>query len=74
MSALNKYAAKDYLSAPGTPSRSLLRRTPTAHYVRALELKPEISWAKRPAFLEDFIVEHSLPGLEITSIEMAGSF
>jgi hypothetical protein len=37
------------------------------------EIKPAGRWA-RLTFDEDFTLEHSLPGLHTTSIEISGSF
>jgi hypothetical protein len=38
------------------------------------EIKPDGPWASRLTFVEDFTLEHSLPGLHTTSIEISGSF
>lgn len=38
------------------------------------EIKLDGSWASRLTFVEDFTLEHSFPGLQITSIETLRSF
>jgi hypothetical protein len=38
------------------------------------EVKPDGPWASKVTFVEDFTREHSLPGLQITSIEISGCF
>ena len=38
------------------------------------EIKPYGPWASRLTFVEDFTLEHSLPGLHTTSIEIPGIF
>jgi hypothetical protein len=64
----------DHLSVATDDSRSLRRSTALADHADPLEGKPEGSRTKRSTFLEDFTVEHSLSGLQITSIQLAGSF
>lgn len=74
MSVLKQCDTNDHLSVARNKSHSLHRRTARTDHADPLEIKPERPWANRSIFLEDFIVEHSLPGYQITSIEMSGSF
>jgi hypothetical protein len=38
------------------------------------KIKPDKPWKGRMTFVEDFIVEHSVPGTPVTSIEISGHF
>jgi hypothetical protein len=38
------------------------------------EINSFASTASRPIFAEDFTLEHSLPGLRISSVEISSSF
>jgi len=44
------------------------------HRANSSEIKPNGSWASGLTFVEDFTMEHSLPGLHAASIEISGSF
>jgi len=44
------------------------------HRANSSEIKPDESWASGLTFVEDFTLEHSLPALHATSIEISGSF
>ncbi|MGA2569158.1 MAG: hypothetical protein ABSF23_01440 [Terracidiphilus sp.] len=62
-----------YLQA-SNKSRSSFRRAARADEADPLKIMPERPRTSRLTFAEDFILEHSLPGLQINSFEMAGSF
>jgi hypothetical protein len=74
MSILKQCDAKDRLSVARNKNRRLHRRTVRHDHAEPSEIKPNKPWMNRSIFLEDFVVEHSLHGLQVTSIEMAGSF
>jgi hypothetical protein len=69
-----KMRRKGHLSVGSNKSGSLHRRAARADKANPLEITPERPRASRLTFVEDFTLEHSLPGLQITSIAMAGSF
>jgi len=73
MNVLRQCGAKDHLPVAGN-SRQLHRRIARPDNPDTLEIEPETLRTNRSVFLEDFIVEHSLAGLQIAPIEMAGSF
>lgn len=80
MSVLKPSGAKPRLSLARIENRGLYRRTVRHDHAEPSEIKPNQPWTtNKPRmnssiFLEDFIGEHSLQGLPITSIEMPGSF
>ena len=45
-----------------------------AHGACSSEIRPDGPWTDRLTFLEDFTREHSLSRLQLTSIEISGSF
>ncbi len=55
-------------------SRTSFRPVGQAHQARFSENKPDMPWVGSLTFVEDFTGEHSLPGLQIASIEISGSF
>lgn len=55
-------------------SRTSFRPAGQAHRASLSENKPDIPWVGKMTFVEDFTGEHSLPGLQLTSIEISGSF
>jgi hypothetical protein len=74
MSVLKQCDAQDHLSVVRDKSRNLHGQIARPDHADPLEIKPGKPRTNRSIFLEDFIVEHSLHGLQITSIEIAGSF
>ena len=52
---------------PFAPSKQADRASPSV-------IKPARPWAGSLTFFEDFTLEHSLPGLRITSIAILGGF
>jgi len=74
MSILKKCDAKNHLSAIRNRSRHSLRPPGQADRAKPSEIKPDGLRASRLTFVEDFIREHSLPGVHISSIEISGSF
>jgi len=74
MSVLRQCDAKYHLLVARDKSRHSHRRITRPDDANPLEIKPDEHRTNRSVFLEDFIVEHSLPDLQITPIEMAGSF
>lgn len=66
MSVLRQCNAEETLSVVHKKSRRSHRRTARPDYAAPLEIKPEEPRTDRSVFLEDLIVEHSLPGLQIT--------
>jgi hypothetical protein len=73
MSVPKQCDAKDHLSVARNKSRSLHRRA-LADKASPFKIASERPPAEKSNFAEDFIMEHSLPGLQITSNEMVGSF
>jgi hypothetical protein len=74
MSLPKKSDAKDHLIASCNKSRCSFRRAARADKTDPLEITPERPRASGPAFVDDFMLEHSLPGPQITWIGIAGSF
>jgi len=66
MSVLRECDARDHLPVARNKIPHLRRRTTRPDDANPLEIKPEEPRTSRSVFLEDFIVEHSLPGLQIT--------
>jgi len=73
MSVLIQCDAKDYLSVNRNKRRSLHRQG-LADKANPPEIASERPRAVRSTFLEDFTMEHSLHGLQIASVAMAGTF
>jgi hypothetical protein len=69
---LRKSVLKKRLSAIRNKSRPSFRPVSEADGANHLETKSDRKWAGRLSFFEDFTLEHSLHGLQITSIEIAG--
>ena len=57
-----------------TRSRHSLKPVGQADRAKPSEIKPDGPRASRLTFVEDFTLEHSLPGVHITSIEISGIF
>jgi hypothetical protein len=74
MSLLKKCDANNLLPARRNKSQRSFGPVRHADGANSSEIKPNGPWASRLTFVEDFTVEHSLPGLQITSIEISGSF
>jgi hypothetical protein len=74
MSLLKKCDAKNRLSASRNQSRHSFRPVGQADRASPSEIKLDRPWAGGLPFVEDYTREHSLPGLQITSIEISGSF
>jgi hypothetical protein len=74
MSLLKKCDANKRLPASGNKSQHSFRQVRDADSANPSEIKPDGPWASRLTFAEDFTLEHSHPGLHITSIEISGSF
>jgi hypothetical protein len=74
MSPLKKCDTNDHPSASRNKSRHSFRPAAQADVANPSEIKPDRQRAISLTFVEDFILEHSLPGLHITSIEFAGCF
>jgi hypothetical protein len=55
-------------------SRKSFRAAGQAHRASFQEKKAGGSWMGKQSFVEDFIGEHSLPGLHVPLIGIAGSF
>lgn len=73
MSVLTQCDAMDHLSVACNTSRSLHRQA-LADKDNPFEIGSERPRAENSTFAEDFMLEHSLRGRQITSNEMAGSF
>ena len=74
MSLLKKCDVKNRLSASPNESRHSFRPVRQADRANSSEIKPDRPWASRVTFVEDFSLEHSLPGLHMSLIEISGSF
>ena len=74
MSLLKKCDVKDRLSASRNKKRHSFRPAEQALKVNSSETKPDGPRAGRLTFVEDFTLEHSLHGMYLASIEIAGIF
>ena len=74
MSLLKKSDTDNRQSAQRNKSQPSLGPMGQARGADSSEIKSDGLWADRLIFVEDFTREHSLPGLQITSIEFSGSF
>lgn len=74
MNLLKKCDANNRLPASYNKSRPSFRPVRRAHRASFSEIKPDGPWAGSLTFVEDFTLEHSLPDLQIASIEISGSF
>jgi hypothetical protein len=74
MNLLRKCVVKKRLSAIRNKSRPSFRPVREADRANHLETKSDREWEAGLSFFEDFTLEHSLHGLQITSIEIAGIF
>jgi hypothetical protein len=74
MNLLKKSDVKKHLSASRNEIGHSFRPVSEADRANHLETKPDRKWTGRLTFFEDFTLEHSLHGLQITSIETAGIF
>jgi len=66
--------ANERLPVSRRKSRTSFRPVGQAHRAGLSEIKPGIPRVGKPTFVEDFTGEHSLPGVQFTSIEISGSF
>jgi hypothetical protein len=74
MSLLKKCDANNRLLASRNKSQHSFRLVRHADRANSSKIKPDGPWAGKLAFVEDFTREHSLPGLQVTSIGISGSF
>ena len=74
MSLLKKCDANNRLSARRNQRRPSLRPMGQAERANPSEVDPDGPGASRLTFVHDFILEHSLRGLQITLFEISGSF
>jgi hypothetical protein len=74
MSVSKNCDAKVDRFADRNKNRSTFRQAVRADEANAYENTPERTRASRLTFAEDFMLEHSLPSMRITSMEMSGSF
>jgi len=73
MSVLKQCDAHDHLSLGLNKSRVLSRRA-LADKAKPFQIASERHQAEGSTFAEDFTMEHSLRGVRISSVEVAGSF
>lgn len=73
MSVLKKCDTQDHLLVGRNQDRSLLRQA-SADQANPFEIASGRYPADESAFAEDFMTEHSRRGVQINSMEMAGSF
>jgi hypothetical protein len=74
MSVPKKCTANDYLFASRNKVQSSRRRSARVDRANRLQIAPPTPRTNRLTFMEDFVLEHSLCGLRITSSEMGSSF
>jgi hypothetical protein len=74
VSLLKKCVVKNRLYVNRDKSRHPFRPLGQAGGVNSSEIKPDGPLVSRPTFVEDFILEYFLPGLQDPSIEILGSF
>jgi hypothetical protein len=74
MSVSKNCDAKVHLFAGRNKIRGTFNRAARTNEANPCQITDEIPRASRLTFIEDFMLEHSLPSMRITSIEMSGSF
>ena len=74
MNLLMKCNANNRLPASRNQSQPSFRPMRLVERVNPIKINPDGLRASRLTFVEDFTLEHSLSGLQITSIEISGSF
>ena len=74
MGFIKKSDVDNHVFASENKSRHSSRPAAWADRANSFEIEPDGTRARRPAFVEDFTLEHSLPGRHITSIEISGCF
>jgi hypothetical protein len=74
MTFLKKCIANNLPSASRNESPHTFRPVGQAGRANSSEIKPDGPRAGRLTFVEDFTLEHSLPGLHIASIEISDSY
>ena len=74
MSVSKNCDAKVHLFAGRDKNRNKFSRAARTDEANPRENTHERPRASRLTFVEDFMLEHSLPSRQITSIEMSGSF
>jgi hypothetical protein len=74
MSLLKQRDATNRLTASRYHSRHLFKLVGQADRPNPSEIEQDGPRARKLTFVEDFTLEHSLPGLHIASFELAGCF
>jgi hypothetical protein len=74
MSVSKNCDAKVHLFAGRNKNRSTFNRAARANEAHPRDNTHERPRASRLTFVEDFMLEHSVPSMQITSIGMSGSF
>lgn len=74
MSLPQKCDTGNRLSSSSEKSPHLFRKFGQAPIAKCSEIMPDGPHATRLSFLEDFIFQHSLNGVRITAVEIAGIF
>jgi hypothetical protein len=74
MSLLKPPNARNRLIASLNQGRHSFMPVGRADRANPSEIKPDRPRASRLTFVEDFTLEHSLPGLHIASFELSGCF
>jgi hypothetical protein len=73
MSVLKQSGTQDHLSVALITSRTLSRR-PLADKADPFKIASERTRAEESRFAEDFTMEHSFRGRQISSVQMVGNF
>lgn len=74
MSHLTQRGANNRLSAHASKSQHPIRPVKPAVDANSAQSAPDEFWLSRPAFANDFTMEHSLPGQYRSVIALSGSF
>ena len=74
MTLPTKFNADNRLPKSPDKSRNSFRPVGEAGRTNSSEIKPDRPRVGRLTFFEDFTLEHTLHGVHLTSIEMAGIF
>lgn len=74
MNLLHTSDVTDRLYASPDKTRRSLRPVRKAGTANSSEIKSDGPWAAKLTFVEDYILEHSLPGSHTASIEISGCF
>ena len=74
MTMLRKCNARNRPANNSVDKRDSSKPMPQTRTANSPKIKPDRSCARRRSFIEDFTMEHSLPGPHIISLGISGCF